>query len=772
MNRLYLHIAFMMLGLTNSVFSQQIIPFEDWEFEYNLGFYPAKVPGVIHTDLFNNQLIEHPYRNNNELNLKWIEERNWEYHTTFELTQEFINANAVIELVMEGLDTYATITINNTKVFETDNMFRGYELDIKPYIQSGTNTLHILFESPLNRHQEAIANQSYELPAANETVDFKVSPYTRKAAYQFGWDWGPRFVTAGIWRPIYLRAFNEARITGVYYETTPIINKQGNVILTVDIQAESMDSITAYQLKVFDEVFELQPLKKGLNRIQRIIKLTDVETWNPIGHGEPIQYESVVKLKRDSSLIAQKPLKIAFRQVELINESDSIGTSFFFKINDKAIFVKGANYIPQDLFLPNVDSTRYEKLIQQVVDANINMLRVWGGGIYEDDYFYDLCDANGIMVWQDFMFANSMYPSDSSFLSNIKAEVIYNVKRLQNHPSIMTWCGNNEIQVAWENWGWQQQFNYSPKDSAEIYQNYLTIFDDIIPSTLKKLTPNAIYVPTTPLSNWGKPSNFNHATMHYWGVWHGKEPIENYRSNIPRFMTEYGYQSYPSYSTLTAVIDKNELYLNSEVIQNRQKSYIGNGIIEENILKYLYEEKDFENWIELSQLVQAYAMDVAIKAHRTGAPHCMGTMFWQLNDCWPGPSWSVIDYFGNPKKAYSSVQKYYQRIVANCEIKQNSVSLKVVSDKSTNLDSLQVVLTLMNGKQKEKGVIHENISLQPNKSICLNGLISIKDAKAVRKKKSNHYFKLEIVNEKGELLFFDLYNFNKNKDLVTIGEIP
>jgi beta-mannosidase len=288
----------------------------------------------------------------------------------------------------------------------------------------------------------------------------------------------------------------------------------------------------------------------------------------------------------------------------------------------------------------------------------MNMIRVWGGGIYEKAILYNLCDENGILVWQDFMFAGSLYPDDNSFFRNIEEEAIQNVKRLSGHPCLALWCGNNEIEVAWKNWGWQKQYKYSEEDSIIIWANYKNYFHYVLPEIVDAYT-NLDYTPTSPLSNWGTPENFNHSSMHYWGVWHGREPFENFEKNVGRFMVEYGFQSFPDLRTLRKVISNNNLNLESLVMKNRQKSYIGNKQILEQINNHFSEPTSFENFIELSQKTQAKAMKIAIQAHMKKAPHCMGTMFWQLNDCWPGPSWSVIDYYGNEKQAYDVVKIEY-----------------------------------------------------------------------------------------------------------------
>jgi len=729
---------------------------ENWTFKTNttVEWKKATVPGVVHLDLLNIGSITETYLADNEEKQKWIEKYDWEYKTNIEIDANYLN-NKHIELVFEGLDTYASVYLNGKEILFADNMFREWVVDVKPYLQLGKNELMLIFHSPININKKNVTKAPYELPAANETVEIKVSPYTRKAAYHFGWDWGPRFVTSGIYRPVYLRTWNELRVENVSYKENKPLDGETQINKSVEFSFEiNSDKVQKCDLTI-DGITKEFALKKGLNTLKQNIEVNDLNYWNPKGYGEQFFSKSSYSISVDKEVIVADNIKWALAKIELIQEKDAIGTSFYFKVNGQPFYAKGANYIPQDLFLPRVDSARYEKLIKQAVAANINMLRVWGGGIYENDYFYDLCDQNGILVWQDFMFANSMYPSDPTFLTNIQAEVEDNVKRLRNHPCIALWCGNNEIEVAWKNWGWQKQFGYSAEDSTKIWNNYASIFHEMIPQTLEKLDPTRPYVPTTPLSNWGKEENFNHSSMHYWGVWHGREPIESYAQHVGRFMAEYGYQSYPDYETLAKVITKEDLNLLSEVMLNRQKSYIGNGIIEENVIKYAYKENDFKKWIELTQLVQAHAYGLAIREHRMKTPHCMGTLFWQLNDCWPGPSWSVIDYYGNEKAAYEEVKTYYQSVIAKMELEEDSIKLSLVSD---NLQPIQVLIsvTAENVDGRTASVINESVTLNFLSPIFFSERVSRKLVRMFYSKKRFSHFHIE-VKAVGELIFESNY---------------
>ena len=629
----------------------------NWKFrqEGKSEWKKAIVPGVVQLDVLNNKMIDDPYWENNELKQRWIEEKNWIYVNHILFDPVVYNTDN-IELAFEGLDTYATVLLNGDTILIADNMFRSWTIDIKEKLIAGRNEIRVIFTSPVSYNKKSVENYPYKLPSGNETQDIKtkVSSFTRKAAYHFGWDWGPRFVTSGIWRPVKLKGWNNAKISSCQTTTMSIDSNIANMQTSLEIYANKPGEYEVF----FDTIKEIYTLKKGTNNIAYNFTIKNPNLWWCNGMGEAFLYKHEVDLFYNKKHTSSIGYKYGVRTIELINEKDSIGTSFYFKLNGKPVFMKGANYIPQDMFLPRVTGERYFNLIDQVKEANMNMLRVWGGGIYEENLFYSLCDKNGILVWQDFMFAGSLYPSDSAFKENIKQEVIQNIKRLRIHPCIALWCGNNEIEVAWNNWGWQKQYGYSTQDSTEIWDNYTSIFEEMIPNLVEKHT-STNYTSTSPLSNWGTKENFNHSSMHYWGVWHGKESFTNFTSNVGRFMVEYGFQSFPELSTLKKVMSESSLSLTSTVMQNRQKSYIGNGLILEHIKRNFKEPDNFEEFVLLSQKTQAKAMQIAIQAHIKKQPHCMGSLFWQLNDCWPGPSWSVIDYYGKKKQAYNFVKYEY-----------------------------------------------------------------------------------------------------------------
>ncbi|MFK8103569.1 MAG: glycoside hydrolase family 2 protein [Saprospiraceae bacterium] len=741
----------LLLLLPTLVWSQQkILLHQNWEFQQKGEslFYPATVPGTVHQDLRNAGVIEDLYFENNEHRYQWIEEKDWTYQTSFVLDQVSL-ANEQQDLVFEGLDTYANIYLNNQLIGEANNMFRTWRIPVRQHLKLGKNTLRIVFRSPLTENKSRVENAPYTLPAGCETVPLKVSPYTRKAAYHFGWDWGPRVVSCGIWKAVYLETWNKARIKHFWGNTVSLEKAKATLKLSLELE-KSPNYQGNLSIRIDDKKYELTTIQNGKTQAFTV-EVLKPKLWWPHTHGKPNLQEFKLQLFAEDQLLDEQTLRMGIRQIELIHEKDSIGTAFYFKVNGQAIYIKGANYIPQDLLIPNVKPAQYKRLLEQSVAANMNMLRVWGGGIYEQDLFYELCDEKGILVWQDFMFAGSMYPNDTSFLANVKAEVSDNIKRLRHHPCLAVWCGNNEMDVAWHNWGWQKQYQYSPSDSSEIWQNYLQIFHTLIPEAIKNLDPERAYTSTSPLSNWGTAENFNHASMHYWGVWHGREPFKNFNTNVGRFMVEYGFQSFPALTSLKKVMHDSSLYLNSLAMKNRQKSYIGNEMIAKHIERNFRPAKSFTDFIELSQATQALGMKIAIQAHRKARPHCMGTLFWQLNDCWPGPSWSVIDYEGNPKLAYQTVKDNFQPVIAVMDTSNQNFKVHLISDAITPFQG-KLVLKV---NDSEKTAIEKSypVYLAPHgqKVFSLKRL----NKKLSSLSQNNLEYQIQVFNQKKELIFKD-----------------
>jgi len=649
---------------------------------------PAAVPNCVHLDLLKNNVIDDPYFENNEIKQSWIENENWEYTSEFKVSpSDYTNKH--IELEFEGLDTRADVYLNDSLILNANNMFRSWKVQVKSILKVGMNDLKVIFFSPVNAYSDEIKNYPHRLPAGCENVDIQVSPFIRKAAYHFGWDWGPRFVTCGIWKPIRLNMWNDLRINNVQCTTVERTAEIASVEVAIEIESAIDDDQIELRVNGQKQYIDV---KKGVNKTWTTLWYSDQDFWWPNGAGEQNLQQIDVDLYDRGQIIESRSIHYGVRTVELINEPDSIGTSFRFEVNGVPIFIKGANYIPQDIFIPRVKANEYEELILKAKNANFNMLRVWGGGIYEKEYFYELCDKHGILIWQDLMFAGSMYPITEEFTNNVLEEVKNNVIRLRNHACIALWCGNNEVEVAWQNWGWQEQYDWDVQATEDLWNGYISLFKTAIPDLLEELTPVIDYVSTSPLSNWGTPDNFNHSSMHYWGVWHGKEPFHNFYTNVPRFMVEYGFQSFPDSTTLIKVIEPHHMSIDNAIMSNRQKSYIGNGLITKHSVELYGPSNSFNEYIQNSQKTQAVAYKTAIRSHRLNKGHCMGTLFWQFNDCWQGPSWSVIDYDKKEKIAYNVVKEMYQPVVAFVECLNDSIKISVISDL---MDSTDVNLRLI-----------------------------------------------------------------------------
>lgn len=628
---------------------------ENWTFnkQNETKKYKATVPGTVHADLFQQHLIPDPFYGANEKKLQWIENESWEYETIFSVSNTELSAEN-IELEFNGLDTYATVFLNGNSILEADNMFRKWTLSVKNQLKKGKNHLKIVFHSAVQKGKEAASKLPYALPE-------KERVFVRKAQYQFGWDWGPRFVTAGIWKNVQLKFWNSAKIENIKYSQLQLNEEKALLEFITDIHSSKEQTV---QLALNDNVHTFY-LKKGKNIVKIPYEILKPKFWWCNGLGKPHLYSFSIELVQQNKLLESKKLNIGLRTIELVQNKDTFGRGFYFKLNGKPVFMKGANYVPNDSFLPTASKISPLELVLNAKAAHMNMLRVWGGGVYADDAFYDACDANGILVWQDFMFACSMYPGDEKFVANVKNEVIDQVNRLQNHPSLALWCGNNENDEGWHNWGWQKQYNYSKSDSTQIWNDYKKVFHELIPHTLDSLLSKDknSYWPSSPSIGWGRKESLLQGDSHYWGVWWGKEPFEMYQKKVGRFMSEYGFQGMPNKETLERVIAQSDLNFTSEAFKNHQKHPTGFETINEYMARDFRVPKALDKYIYVSQLLQAYGMKTAIEAHRLAKPYCMGTLYWQFNDCWPVTSWSTVDYYGNWKASHYQVKESFAPIV-------------------------------------------------------------------------------------------------------------
>ena len=704
---------------------------EGWTFAgadtFTAGF-PATVPGTVHTDLLDNSLIPDPFWRDNEMRLQWVGERDWVYRTTFQAGPELLERE-VAELVFHGLDTFAEVILNGRTVLETDNMFRRWSVDVTRDLLEGENTLEVRFRSPLPPALAAHDALPYPLPAGNDLGDPPSRVFVRKAAYHYGWDWGPRFVTSGIWRPVELVAWTGAHLTDLNLVTQSLDEDMAVLTAQVEIEVTTPEAerraaggripatLTLSSPEgAFEPVRYEAVLEPGKNRFDVPLGIPDPELWWPSGLGAQRLYTVVARL--DAGLRADTiSARIGLRTVELVTEADATGESFFFRVNGVPVFMKGANVIPLDHFSPRVTEADYQALFEDVVRANMNMLRVWGGGIYEEDAFYDLADETGILIWQDFMFANGMYPGDSAFLENVRAEATDQTRRLRGHPSLALWCGNNEMDEGWQRWGWARAYE-SPQDSAAVRNAYDEIFHRILPGVVRDLDPGRRYWPSSPSLGWGDPESLNRGDSHYWGVWHGQEPFQVFTEKLPRFSSEFGFQAFPPLETVEEFTEPGDRALFNPVLLVHQKHPIGNELIIE------YMERDYpvpatiEDFIYVSQLLQARGMRMAFEAHRRAMPRTMGTLYWQLNDTWPVVSWSGRDYFGRWKALHFAAREAFAPVLLSPFQRGDSLEVWGVSDRLEPLEGT-LALELMDFRGTSLWQVPLEVTLPPNASRIL-----------------------------------------------------
>jgi len=695
------------------IFSQSVEEYSihsDWYFRKSgeEKWLPANVPGTVHTDLLANKIIEDPYFRDNEKNLQWIENEDWEYKTSFKLEEKSFHKQN-IELIFNGLDTYAKVFLNDSLILTADNMFRTWKVECKKFMKRGENELYILFESPIKKTKAFNKN----LPGAERV-------YTRKAAYQYGWDFGPRFVTCGVWRKIEIKAWDYFIINDVRIIQNKITDSKAYLTMALDVNSTgNSDFLTHIVNKNNPEenIHKQDKIIQGNNIIKVDFEIANPKLWWCNGLGEPEMYKFFIEATDNHERWDNKEIETGLRTLELVQERDSAGSSFYFKLNGVPVFAKGANFVPTDCFLPRTGKEKYRNIISDAVSSGMNILRIWGGGVYEDDEFYKLCDENGILVWQDFMFACAMYPGDDDFLQNVKQEAIDNITRLCNHPCIALWCGNNEIDEGWKNWGWQKEFKYSADDSVKIRSDYNIIFNNILPDALKENLVNGFnYIPSSPKIGWGHPESMTEGDSHYWGVWWGMEPFEVYKQKVPRFMSEYGFQGFPDKKTIEEFSNPDERYLYSDIMKSHQKHPTGYETIQTYLEREYKTPNDFESYNYISQLLQAYGIKTAIEAHRRAKPYCMGTLYWQYNDCWPGVTWSGIDYNGRWKALQYFVKDAYQDILISPVEEKEKIKIYVVSDRLEDVKGfLNLDLLDFNGKLLKQFEVRVSIDKNSSK---------------------------------------------------------
>jgi beta-mannosidase len=650
---------------------------------------PAQVPGDVHLDLLRNKLIPPPFYRDDEQKLQWIQDAGWEYRSTIHVTQELLQHQNV-ELVFEGLDTVAEVSLNGHKLLSTDNMFREWRVDAKPYLHQGDNQLLVAFPSATKAADAAAATDKWR--AETQTA---ARTYVRKAAYEYGWDWGPTFVTSGIWKPVKLEAWDKARISNLYIRQADVSASVAHLTAELEITASvsstatvALDMLTPEGRKT--RMSQRLTLGTGINHVVFPLEIANPALWYPAGYGAHPIYHFHATASDGATVLDETTAETGLRSIELRRTVDQWGRSFEFVVNGIPVFAKGADVIPFDSFPNRVTGEQMHHILQSAIDANMNMVRVWGGGYYETDEFYGLCDELGLMVWQDFMFGNDWQPGTYAFKQNVAQEIEYQVRRLRNHPSIVLWCGNNETEISWD---WDRMKAITEHLSAEtrrhMWQDYLTLFSGVIPHVVKRLNPETPYWPSSPSADYEDVSDaYQSGDMHDWSVWHGRAPFHVYEEHFPRFMSEYGFQSFPEMQTIKAFSqpeDRGSIF--TPVMLGHQKNDEGNSIIHDYMLRYYGEPKDFSSFLYASQVLQAEGVKVGAEHLRRMRPRSMGSLYWQLNDCWPVASWSSIDYYGRWKALQYYARRFYSPVLVSPALEDGSLAIYVVSDQTKAVDA-------------------------------------------------------------------------------------
>lgn len=629
----------------------------------------AVVPGGVHRDLLRHKLIPDPFWASNEAGLQWIEEHDWEYRATFAIPAA-MREEAVIELVADGLDTVATVFLNGTRVGRSENMFLGHRWDVKPLLRRGKNELRVRFESAMGYIRRV--RPEHQPRESNDPVGRCV--VIRKQQCQFGWDWGPRFVTAGIWRDLRLEAWTGTRLESVR------VTQQHGVDPTDQPLAGRQSRVPVEAPPVREVTLQLEPefagKRRGVTLKWRLalgslvqegegdcIRVRDPQLWWPSGQGaQPLYHLDVKAVGAAGEDCGRWERKLGLRTIELDRQQDEWGESFRFVVNGRPVFAKGANWIPAHTFVAGLSRKDYERDLKAAAQANMNMVRVWGGGIYESEDFYDLCDELGLLVWQDLMFACTLYPADRPFIESACAEVAHQARRLRHRASLALWCGNNEV------------FSCNGQELAaepQKYADYTTLFHDRLPASLRAIDDVTPYWESSP---WrGEPAT-DHLTgeqrgdTHFWDVWHARQPVKDYERYRFRFVSEFGMQSYSSPATNATFCPPRDDNVFGPEMENHQKNRFGNQIILDYVSRLYRFPRGQDALIYLSQLNQAYCMQVGVEHWRRNAPRCMGTLYWQLNDCWPVASWSSIEFNGRWKALHYVARRFFAPALVSAQI--------------------------------------------------------------------------------------------------------
>jgi beta-mannosidase len=651
-----------------------------WEFRQAVTeeWLPASVPGGVHTDLLALGHIPDPFVADNEKRVQWVAESDWIYRCSFSCSPELL-AEEKILLVCEGLDTLATVVLNGHELGHTDNMFRRYEWEVKSFLDiKGANELTITFYSPLKYTAEKQAIRP--LPGVLQAIPG--GPNLRKAPYQFGWDWGPQLPPIGIWKEIQLEGYNEARISNLHFQQK---HDSGNVTIEARVVVQRWEETPiAAVVRITTpngEIIEKEAAITMQGEVIVKVPIPNPELWWPNGYGGQPLYQVEVSLIRDDpskeGLLDQHRYQVGLRTIELRQKQDQWGRSFVFVVNGIPILCKGSNWAPADSFPTRITDEYLEGLIRSAAETHQNMLRVWGGGFYEEERFYDLCDRYGILVWQEFIFSCSIYPlDDPEFTENVRLEVVENIRRLRHRASLALWCGNNEMEWGWVDWNWNRP------ELQDLKAAYNQFFHHTLPALCQTEDPDHSYWPSSPSSDtpFIDPNGQRQGDSHYWDVWHGRKPFTAYRDQYPRFMSEFGFQALPPLATIRTYAEEADWNMTSYIMEQHQKNASGNSLMVGQMLDTFRLPKDFVSMVYLSMVLQAEGIRYGVEHWRRHPDRVAGILYWQLNDCWPVASWSSLDYFGRWKALHYAARRFYAPLMLSIEDKTPEQGVYVSND--------------------------------------------------------------------------------------------
>ena len=667
---------------------------------------PVGLPGEVHLALMEAGKIPDPFAADNELGVQWVAERDWEFEGVLDISDLFLRLEK-IWLRFEGLDTLADVWFNGKHLGKSDNAFRQFSWEVKSLLKDSKNNIRIQFHSPVNY----ITEQQNKKPLISPVQSIPGGPHLRKPSCQWGWDWGPKLPLIGIWKDAYLEGYSSAKFDSLHIRQVHLFDGSVEVKAEAEIEHWASGNLQLCMTLRDPDGHIFATTCKFLNgSATATIEIPDPIFWWPNGYGKQALYQVQVTLRtEDEVLLDTREFQIGLRKIKLLREKDDYGQSFRFVVNNVPIFAKGSNWIPADSFPTRITRQDLEDLLTDAARAHHNMIRVWGGGIYESDDFYDLCDQYGLLVWQDFIFSCSVYPlDDPEFVENVHQEVIHNVNRLHHRASLALWCGNNEMDMGWESWGWQEG------PMMEYLDHYKTFFFETLPGWLEELDPDTAYWFSSPSS--GTPfKNCNTNEMgdtHYWDVWHGAKPFSAYREQYPRFMSEFGFQSLPPLKTIKTYADEDHWNLTDYMIEYHQRSPYASAMFLAQMALHFMMPADFPSLVYLTMVLQAEGIRYGVEHWRRNMDRVSGTLYWQLNDCWPVASWSSLDYFGWWKALHYASRRFYAPLLLSIEDENTSMRVHLTSDLQEPWEvSLKWCLLRIDGEVLDEGEL--DVSVEP-----------------------------------------------------------